>query len=98
MVDFAVAPMSYTAPSAHSFTILPTVTYVSEDLLDPSLLRAARLIYQTYYETQQELSRRPTGVAVSAETGRGKPIFTPKPVLLPGELFVPIGQIESELY
>lgn len=67
-------------------------------LLDPGLIRAARIIYTTYYEVHPELIQRPLGVAIDRFTHRGKLIFSGKPVLLPQECFVPFSQIESDLY
>lgn len=67
-------------------------------LLDPALIRAARLIYTTYYEVHPGLVQRPLGVAINRFNYRGKLIFSGKPVLLPQECFVPFSQIESELY
>lgn len=67
-------------------------------LLDPGLIRAARLIYTTYYEVHPGLIQRPLGVAINRFTYRGKLIFSGKPILLPQECFVPFSQIESELY
>lgn len=94
--------MVYSAATAtyplHSFTIVPKGGYGESDLFDASLLRAARVIYQAYCETQPDIIHRPTGVALHRETYRGKPVFTKRPILLPGEMFVPIAQIESELY
>ena len=66
-------------------------------LIDPSLLRAARQIYRSYYEVHPDLSGRPLGVAIHKAHYRGKLIFAGKPILLPDECFVPISQIESEL-
>jgi len=68
-------------------------------LTDPSVLRAARQIYRTYYEVHPDkIQQRPLGVAIDRFTHRGKLIFTGKPALLPQECFVPINQIESEMY
>ncbi|MBC7969850.1 MAG: hypothetical protein H7Z11_06965 [Verrucomicrobia bacterium] len=67
-------------------------------LLDPALIRSARLIYTTYYEVHPSLIQRPLGVAINRFTHRGKLIFSGKPVLLPQECFVPFSQIESEMY
>ena len=67
-------------------------------LLDPGLIRAARIIYTTYYEVHPELIQRPLGVAIDRLTYRGKLIFSGKPILLPQECFVPFSQIESDLY
>lgn len=67
-------------------------------LLDPSLLQAARHIYRTYYEVHPDQVQRPIGVAIDRFTHRGKLIFTGKPILLPQECFIPVGQLEADLY
>jgi len=67
-------------------------------LLDPTLLRAARQIYNTYYEVHPDHTQRPYGVAIDRYTHRGKLIFRSKPILLPQECFVPFSQLEAEIY
>lgn len=67
-------------------------------LLDPTLLRAARQIYRTYYEVHPDQTQRPYGVAIDRYTYRGKLIFRSKVVLLPQECFVPLSQLEAEIY
>ncbi|MBD1905910.1 hypothetical protein NDI37_21710 [Funiculus sociatus GB2-A5] len=67
-------------------------------LLDPSIIRAARQIYRTYSEVHPDRVQRPLGVAIDRYTCRGKLIFYNKPILLPQECFVPLSQIESEIY
>lgn len=67
-------------------------------LLDPALLQAARQIYQTYCTVHPERMQRPLGVAISRYTYRGQLIFQGKPILLPQECFLPLNQIEPELY
>lgn len=67
-------------------------------LLDPSVLRAARQIYRTYYEVHPEITERPYGVAIDRFTYRGKLIFRSKVILLPQECFVPFSQLEAEIY
>jgi hypothetical protein len=67
-------------------------------LLDPSLLKAARQIYRTYFAVRSGTSKRPVGVAINRDTHRGQLIFTDKPVLLPGECFVLLDRLESEVY
>ncbi|HBB31599.1 MAG TPA: hypothetical protein DDZ80_18150 [Cyanobacteria bacterium UBA8803] len=67
-------------------------------LLDPILLRAARQIYRTYSEVHQDLTQRPSGVAIDRYTHRGKVIFRARPILLPQECFVPYSQLEAEIY
>jgi hypothetical protein len=66
-------------------------------LLDPALLQAARQIYRTYYEVHPEETQRPIGIAIDRYSYRGKLIFGQKPILLPKECFIPLGQIESGL-
>lgn len=66
-------------------------------LLDPGLLQAARQIYRTYYEVHPEDPQRPIGIAIDRYSYRGKLIFGQKPILLPKECFIPLGQIESGL-
>lgn len=39
-----------------------------------------------------------SGVAINRGNHRGKVIFTPQPVLLPQESFIPLNQIESYMY
>ncbi len=65
--------------------------------LDPTLIRSARLIYETYFAVHPDIDR-PLGVAINRVTHRGKIIFTGKPVLLPQECFVPFELIESSGY
>lgn len=67
-------------------------------LLDPGLLQSARDIYRAYYEVHPDESRRPIGLAIDRYTHRGKLIFGVKPVLLPQECFIPLDQIEADLY
>ncbi len=67
-------------------------------LLDPSLLQAARHIYRTYFEVHPDQVQKPVGVALDRFTLRGKLIFGGKPILLPQECFVPLSQVEAELY
>lgn len=70
----------------------------SPQLLDPTLLRAARLLYRAYKEVHRERMDRPVGVAIDRLSHRGQLIFQPKPILLFTESFVPFEQIESGLY
>lgn len=67
-------------------------------LLDPGLLQSARDIYRAYYEVHPDETRRPIGLAIDRYTHRGKLIFGVKPVLLPQECFIPLDQIEADLY
>lgn len=52
-------------------------------LLDPSLLRAARQIYRTYYEVHPDQTQRPYGVAIDRFTHRGKLILEIKSFCYP---------------
>jgi hypothetical protein len=65
--------------------------------LDPTLIRSARLIFETYFAVHPEIER-PLGVAINRITHRGKIIFSGKPVLLPQECFIPFDLIESSGY
>ena len=67
-------------------------------LLEPTVLRAARQIYRTYYDVHPEMTQRPQGVAIDRFTHRGKLIFKTRPILLPQECFVPFSQLEAEIY
>ena len=67
-------------------------------LLDPVLLRAARRIYRTYCVLHAKLTKRPCGVAIHQNSHRGQLIFSDKPILLPGECFIPVKQLEAEVY
>ncbi len=67
-------------------------------LLDPGILRAARQIYRTYYEVHPNLTERPIGIAIDRYSYRGQLIFGQKAVLLPRECFVPLQQLEAEVY
>ena len=86
------------------------MVYVSQDLetqgtsvevpilLDPALLRAGRRIYRTYCVLHAKLTRRPFGVAIHQTSHRGQLIFNESPILLPGECFIPVKQLEAEVY
>ena len=67
------------------------------DLLDPNLLKSAREIYQTYCRFRSKFTKSPVGVAINKNTHRGQLLFTPRPILLPWENFVPMEQIQSEV-
>ncbi|GAC1471904.1 MAG: hypothetical protein NVS2B14_15450 [Chamaesiphon sp.] len=67
-------------------------------LLDPAILRAARQVYRAYFDIYPNRVKRPTGIVVNRLNHRGKLSFSVKPVLLPQECFVPVSQIESEIY
>jgi hypothetical protein len=56
---------------------------------DPSLVQAARQIYQTYYQVHPTLTDRPLGVAINRLNYRGKLVFVRMPALLPQECFIP---------
>lgn len=68
-------------------------------LLDPALLQAARRIFRIYQEVHPDFfERRPIGVAIHEVSQRGVLLFSRKPVLLPGERFVPLEQMEADIY
>ncbi len=66
--------------------------------LDPILLRAARKTYQTYSQLHSKLPKIPLGVVINRYNYRGHLIFRKKPILLPGESFIPLNQLEEQFY
>lgn len=62
--------------------------------LDPNLVQAARTIYRKYLGLYLQIPKQPIGVVLNADTYRGQLVFRETPILLPGERFVPISQIE----
>lgn len=70
------------------------VSYSSEaDEFDPSLVAAARAIYDTFYQVHPQIVEQPLGAAMNRFTYRGKLIFTRLPALLPQECFIPLDVI-----
>lgn len=65
-------------------------------ILDPTMLRAAREIYETYCKFHVTLESPPLGVAIDKKTYHGQLIFSKQPILLPWENFIPIHQITSD--
>ncbi|GFE69160.1 hypothetical protein [Chroococcus sp. FPU101] len=61
-----------------------------------TLIRAAKRIYRTYHVLHSKINRQPQGVAIHRDSHRGQLIFRTKPILLPGESFIPVKQLESE--
>lgn len=66
--------------------------------LDPTLIQAAKRIYRIYYDSRPQVNRKPLGVALNKETLKGQLVFREHPILLPGECFININQIEAEVY
>lgn len=66
--------------------------------LDPILIQAARNIYRNYSSLNLPADNPPTGVVINRDNHRGQLSFSSKPILLPRECFVPLKQIESEVY
>ncbi len=66
-------------------------------LLDPKLLRMARRIYRSYCMLHPKSVRQPYGIAIHKETHRGQLMFNQQPILLPGECFVSMKQLDIEL-
>jgi hypothetical protein len=67
-------------------------------LLDPALLRAAQRIYRIYCSLPSKIDKRPYGVAINRENYRGQMIFRENPILLPKECFIPLKQLEAEVF
>ncbi len=65
--------------------------------LDPKMLRMARRIYRSYRLLHPTSPRKPLGIAIHKETHRGQLMFNQRPILLPGECFVPLVQLETEV-
>ncbi|MGY6528329.1 MAG: hypothetical protein ACXITR_00215 [Cyanobacterium sp.] len=65
-------------------------------ILDPTMLRAAKEIYETYCKFHVTLDSQPLGVAIDKKTYHGQLIFQKQPILLPWENFIPIYQIISD--
>ncbi len=65
---------------------------------DPSLIKAARNIYRSYCNLNVTTDRRLMGIVINRDNHRGQLAFSPKPILLPRECFIPLKQIEGETY
>jgi hypothetical protein len=81
------------APKQHEIEVKPTQIPL---IRDPQVLEAARQIYRTYFSFRSKVTKRPLGVAIDLETQRGQLLFTARPILLPGEHFVPLNQLEMD--
>ncbi|MGL5033601.1 MAG: hypothetical protein ACRC6M_07345 [Microcystaceae cyanobacterium] len=64
-------------------------------LLDPKLLRMARRIYRSHRLMHPSSSREPLGIAIHKDSHRGQLMFNHRPILLPGECFVPIDHLST---
>ena len=62
--------------------------------LDPTVVRAAEKIYTAYLNVYSKFNKPPFGVVLNKETFRGQLVFRDRPILLPGEYFVPLNQLE----
>ncbi|MEL6441645.1 MAG: hypothetical protein AAFQ80_20625 [Cyanobacteria bacterium J06621_8] len=65
---------------------------------DPSLIKAARNIYRNYCNINVATENKPVGIVINRDNFRGQLAFSPKPILLPRECFIPLKQIEAEAY
>jgi hypothetical protein len=65
---------------------------------DPSLIKAARNIYRSYCNLNVTTDQRLMGIVINRDNHRGQLAFSPKPILLPRECFIPLKQIEAETY
>lgn len=66
--------------------------------LDPILIQSAKKIYRTYSNSRSQVERKPLGVALNKETLKGQLIFGERPILLPGECFIKMNQMEPEIH
>ena len=62
--------------------------------LDPTLIKAARKVYQGYCSFSQ-LDKKPLGVVIDCKTYKGQLTFREKPILLPRERFIGMDLIET---
>lgn len=65
---------------------------------DPSLIKAARNIYRNYCNLNFSTEKQPKGIVINRDNHRGQLAFQTKPILLPRECFIPMQQIEAEVY
>lgn len=65
--------------------------------LDSNVIQAARKIYQTYLNLYSRIPKQPRGVVLNRKTFRGQLVFKEKPLLLPGEYFVPLHHLEARM-
>jgi len=75
--------LSFDCRGVGQMQVLPPI-----ETLDTPLLAAAQSIYNLYQQVHG-VSPSPAGVAVNRQTLRGHVVFTPQPVLLPQECFIP---------
>ncbi|ERT07764.1 hypothetical protein M595_2255 [Lyngbya aestuarii BL J] len=68
-----------------------------QNWLNPDVLQAARQVYRVYLRVHARQMRRPAGVIVNSLTHQSWLIFSSRPILLPGEQFIPVENIDSEL-
>jgi hypothetical protein len=73
-------------------------TQPSMMFFDPSLIKAARNIYRNYCNLNFSTEKQPKGIVINRDNHRGQLAFQTKPVLLPRECFIPIQQVEAEVY
>ena len=65
--------------------------------LDPTIINSARRIYRAYLNIYARIPKKPRGVVLNAETFRGQLVFREKPILLPGECFIPLQHLEAKM-
>lgn len=61
---------------------------------DPSLLYAAKAIYQNYCSIPLTKPSVPLGIVIDRVTYRGQVVFTEHPILLLQECFIPVQHLE----
>lgn len=82
----------------HNSVKTQSSTQPSMVFFDPSLIKAARNIYRNYCNLNFATEKQPKGIVINRDNHRGQLAFQTKPVLLPRECFIPLKQIEAELY
>ena len=93
MGDLSVNSKSYTRTYSSAKTEESNMIF-----FDPTLVKAARNIYRNYCNLNIQPNSRPMGVVINRDNHRGQLSFHSKPILLPRECFIPLKQIETEVY
>ena len=62
---------------------------------DPTAVQAAKTVYRKYLSLYSQIPKEPFGIVLNKKTFKGYLSFREQPILLPGEYFVPLNQIEA---
>lgn len=64
------------------------------EILNPTMLKTAKDIYDSYRRYHRQSPMIPMGVAIDSKTNKGQLVFK-YPILLPWENFIPIEKISA---